>query len=324
MPRRPAATESRRPAAPSRRPQSRPSGPRPSGSRASGAGQPEGRRSAPPRTPAPRGAAAARPERGERPAPKKRVPVPEDDRPGAIRLQKLLSAAGVASRRTAESLIAEGRVTVNGVVVDTPGAKAVPDIDDVRVDDRRVKPAGRPRYIMLNKPSGYVTTRQDPEGRRTVMDLLGGVREYIYPVGRLDYDTEGLLLLTSDGDFAARLTHPRHEVPRVYEAIVVGVPDDAAIDELRRGVYLDNRRTAEADVTRGTTVKTGKVPTTKLVLTLHEGRNRQVREMCQRVGHPVRQLQRVRYGSLTLRGLPVGAWRDLRPEEVAALRKSSK
>jgi pseudouridine synthase len=252
------------------------------------------------------------------------VPVPEDDRPGAIRLQKLLSAAGVASRRTAESLIAEGRVTVNGVVVDTPGAKAVPDVDDVRVDDRRVKPAGRPRYIMLNKPSGYVTTRQDPEGRRTVMDLLGGVREYIYPVGRLDYDTEGLLLLTSDGDFAARLTHPRHEVPRVYEAIVAGVPDDAAIDELRRGVYLDNRRTAEADVTRGTTVKTGKVPTTKLVLTLHEGRNRQVREMCQRVGHPVRQLQRVRYGSLTLRGLPVGAWRDLRPEEVAALRKSSK
>jgi len=252
------------------------------------------------------------------------MPVPDDDRPGAIRLQKLLSAAGVASRRTAESLITEGRVTVNGAVVDTLGAKAVPDVDDVRVDDRRVKPAGRPRYIMLNKPSGFVTTRQDPEGRRTVMDLLGGVREYIYPVGRLDYDTEGLLLLTSDGDFAARLTHPRHEVARVYEAIVVGEPDDAAIDELRRGVYLDNRRTAEADVTRGATIKTGKVPTTKLILTLHEGRNRQVREMCARVGHPVRQLQRVRYGSLSLRGLPLGAWRDLRPEEVAALRKSSK
>jgi len=302
----------------------RPSSGRPPSRRGSSAGRPAARASAPPRTPAPRGAAAARPTRAEHPAPKKRTPVPGDDRPGAIRLQKLLSAAGVASRRTAESLIAEGRVTVNGVVVDTLGAKAVPDVDDVRVDDRRVKPAGRPRYIMLNKPSGYVTTRQDPEGRRTVMDLLGGVREYIYPVGRLDYDTEGLLLLTSDGDLAARLTHPRHEVPRVYEAIVVGVPDDAAVDELRRGVYLDNRRTAEADVTRGATVKAGKVPTTKLILTLHEGRNRQVREMCARVGHPVRQLQRVRYGSLTLRGLPVGAWRDLRPEEVAALRKSSK
>ncbi len=213
---------------------------------------------------------------------------------------------------------------MNGKVVDTLGAKAVPDVDDVRVDARRVKPAAKPRYIMLNKPSGFVTTRQDPEGRRTVMDLLGGVHEYIYPVGRLDYDTEGLLLLTSDGDFAARLTHPRHEVPRVYEAIVVGTPDDAAIDELRRGVYLDNRRTAEADVTRGITIKTGKVPTTKLILTLHEGRNRQVREMCARVGHPVRSLQRVRYGTLSLRGLPTGAWRDLRPEEVAALKASTK
>ncbi len=326
----PPRTPSRRPAAPSRRPQSRPSASRPSapraaGPRASGVGRPEGKPSAPPRTAAPRGAAASRPTRGDAPAPKKRrTPAPGDDRPGAIRLQKLLSAAGVASRRTAESLIAEGRVTVNGKVVDTLGAKAVPDVDDVRVDARRVKPAAKPRYIMLNKPSGFVTTRQDPEGRRTVMDLLGGVREYIYPVGRLDYDTEGLLLLTSDGDFAARLTHPRHEVARVYEAIVVGEPDDAAIDELRRGVYLDNRRTAAADVTRGATIKTGKAPTTKLILTLHEGRNRQVREMCARVGHPVRQLQRVRYGSLSLHGLPLGAWRDLRPEEVAALRKSSK
>jgi 23S rRNA pseudouridine2605 synthase len=326
----PPRTPSRRPAAPSRRPQSRPSASRPSapraaGPRASGVGRPEGKPSAPPRTAAPRGAAASRPTRGDAPAPKKRrTPAPGDDRPGAIRLQKLLSAAGVASRRTAESLIAEGRVTVNGKVVDTLGAKAVPDVDDVRVDARRVKPAAKPRYIMLNKPSGFVTTRQDPEGRRTVMDLLGGVREYIYPVGRLDYDTEGLLLLTSDGDFAARLTHPRHEVARVYEAIVVGEPGDAAIDELRRGVYLDNRRTAAADVTRGATIKTGKAPTTKLILTLHEGRNRQVREMCARVGHPVRQLQRVRYGSLSLHGLPLGAWRDLRPEEVAALRKSSK
>ena len=151
-----------------------------------------------------------------------------------------------------------------------------------------------------------MTTRRDPEGRRTVLDLLGGVREYVYPVGRLDYDTEGLLLLTSDGDLAARLTHPRHEVPRVYEAIVAGAPDDDAIDELRRGVYLDGRRTAEAGVTRGATIGKGRQQTTKLVLTLFEGRNRQVREMCARIGHPVRTLQRVSLGPLSLRGLAGG------------------
>jgi 23S rRNA pseudouridine2605 synthase len=268
-----------------------------------------------PRRPAAPAAAAPSPARS-----KPAKPPPDDDRPGAVRLQKLLSMAGVASRRTAEVLIAEGRVTVNGAVVTTLGAKAVPDVDTVKVDDRRIKPAARSRYILLNKPRGYVTTRRDPEGRRTVMDLLAGVREYVYPVGRLDYDTEGLLLLTSDGDLAARLTHPRHEVPRIYEAIVAGTPSDEAIEELRRGVFLDGRRTSEAGVTRGATVGKGREQTTKLVLTLFEGRNRQVREMCARVGHPVRTLQRVSLGPLTLRGLPVGAWRDLTPSEVAALR----
>jgi 23S rRNA pseudouridine2605 synthase len=227
-----------------------------------------------PRRPA---APAAAPPSPARSKPAK--PPPDDDRPGAVRLQKLLSMAGVASRRTAEVLIAEGRVTVNGAVVTTLGAKAVPDVDTVKVDDRRIKPAARSRYILLNKPRGYVTTRRDPEGRRTVMDLLAGVREYVYPVGRLDYDTEGLLLLTSDGDLAARLTHPRHEVPRIYEAIVAGTPSDEAIEELRRGVFLDGRRTSEAGVTRGATVGKGREQTTKLVLTLFEGRNRQVREM---------------------------------------------
>ncbi len=314
MPRRPTAPDSRRPAAASRRPSRGPSGP----------GRPAAKASAPPRTRAPRGAASARPERAEAPAPKKRAPAPPDDRPGAIRLQKLLSAAGIASRRTAESLISEGRVTVNGVVMDTLGAKAVPEVDDVRVDDRRVKAAGRQRYILLNKPRGYVTTRQDPEGRRTVMDLLGGVREYVYPVGRLDYDTEGLLLLTSDGDLAAKLTHPRHEVARVYEAIVMGEPSDSALDELRRGIFLDGRRTSEAGITRGSTVGKGRDHTTKIVLTLREGRNRQVREMCARIGHPVRTLQRVRMGPLSLRGLPTGHWRDLSAAEVAALRAATK
>lgn len=241
-----------------------------------------------------------------------------------MRLQKLLSAAGVASRRAAEQLIAEGRVTVNGEVVTTLGAKAIPGVDEVRLDDRRIKGPGRLRYLLLNKPRGYVTTRRDPQKRRTVLDLLQGIGDYVYPVGRLDYDTEGLLLLTSDGDLAARLTHPRHEVPRVYEAIVTGVPDDEAVEALRRGVVLDGRRTAETTVTRGATVRSGDTLTTKLVLTLREGRNRQVREMCARVGHPVRTLQRVRYGPLTLRGLPRGAWRDLTPAEVEALRAATR
>ena len=215
-------------------------------------------------------------------------------------------------------------MTVNGAVVDALGAKAVPEVDDVRVDGRRVKPVGRMRYILLNKPRGYVTTRSDPEGRRTVLDLLRAVREYVYPVGRLDYDTEGLLLLTSDGDLAARLTHPRHEVARVYEAIVAGEPSDEALDELRRGIYLDGRRTSEAVVTRGATVGKGRENTTKIVLTLREGRNRQVREMCARIGHPVRALQRVRLGPLSLRGLPTGHWRDLSPAEVQSLRAATR
>ena len=234
-------------------------------------------------------------------------------------MQKILAAAGLGSRRACEDLIRTGQVTVNGRIA-TLGTRADPTRDSIKVAGKRVGVSSQRRYLLLNKPRGYVTTRHDPEGRRTVLDLLGGVREYVYPVGRLDYDTEGLLLLTSDGDLAARLTHPRHEVPRIYEAIVAGTPSDAAIDELRRGVFLDGRRTSEAGVTRGATIGKGRQQTTKLVLTLFEGRNRQVREMCARIGHPVRTLQRVSLGSLTLRGLPVGAWRDLTPSEVAALR----
>src|SRR5262245_25092274 len=164
------------------------------------------------------------------------------------RLQKILSAAGVASRRAAETLIQEGRVTVNGETVTTLGTKADLDSDDVRVDGRRIKPVRRNRYILLNKPRGYITSRSDPERRPTVIDLLkeGGVREYIYPVGRLDYDSEGLLLLTTDGDLAARLTHPRHEVAREYEVRVRGVPDRHALDRLSRGVVVESQRTAPA------------------------------------------------------------------------------
>src|SRR5262245_35741867 len=146
-----------------------------------------------------------------------------------VRIQKLLSLAGVASRRAAETLMLDGRVEVNGEVVRTLGSKADPARDVIRVDGRTLRFDIRPRYILLNKPKGYVTTRRDPQGRRTVLDLLESVNEYVYPVGRLDYDSEGLLLLTSDGDLAARLMHPRHGVQRVYDAIVSGDPDDAAV-----------------------------------------------------------------------------------------------
>jgi 23S rRNA pseudouridine2605 synthase len=238
------------------------------------------------------------------------------------RLQKILSQAGVASRRAAEKLIAEGRVSVNGTTVREMGTKADPAADDIRVDGRRIKAAPTLRYILLNKPAGYVTTRSDPQRRPTVIDLLQGVREYVYPVGRLDYDTEGLLLLTNDGDLAATLTHPRHGVERVYEARVAGVPDGEAIERLRKGIPLDGRRTQPADV--DLLSRRSKGPEDRhawLRITIREGRNRQVRRMLEAVGHPVQTLARTRIGSLTDRQLRPGMWRELRPEEVRALKK---
>lgn len=237
-----------------------------------------------------------------------------------LRLQKILSQAGIASRRAAEKLIAEGRVSVNGTTMREMGTKADPATDIIRVDGRRIKPAEVLRYILLNKPAGYVTTRSDPQRRSTVIDLLRGVREYVYPVGRLDYDTEGLLLLTNDGDLAARLTHPRHGVERTYEARVVGVPDAEAIGRLRKGIPLDGRRTLPADVkllTRGRGDRDG-----VLVMTIREGRNRQVRRMCEAVGHPVRVLARTRIGPISDKCLKPGIWRDLTSEEIRALKNS--
>jgi 23S rRNA pseudouridine2605 synthase len=240
-----------------------------------------------------------------------------------LRLQKILSQAGIASRRAAEKLIVEGRVSVNGETVRELGTKADP-ADDIRVDGRRVKAAERKRYILLYKPAGYVTTRSDEKRRRTVLDLLNGVREYVYPVGRLDYDTEGLLLLTNDGDLAAQLTHPRHEVERTYEAKVAGMPDDDALERLRRGIPLDGKRTLPADATllsRGP-AKAGphREGTAVVRLTIREGRNRQVRRMLEAVGHPVQSLKRTRIGSLSDRYLGPGDWRDLSDAEIRKLR----
>ena len=243
------------------------------------------------------------------------------------RLQKILSQSGVASRRASEKLIADGRVTVNGRTVLEMGTKADPAVDDIRVDGRRLKKE-RPRYILLNKPAGFVTTRSDPQRRRTVLDLLTGVREYVYPVGRLDYDTEGLLLLTNDGDLAARLTHPRHGVDRTYEAHVAGIPDREAIERLRNGIPLDGRRTSPANVVllnkAASTRPAGrKEPEGVLLITIREGRNRQVRRMCEAVGHPVRKLTRKRIGPLTDRRLRPGEWRELTAEEVRALERAA-
>lgn len=248
-----------------------------------------------------------------------------NDRSG-VRLQKLLSQAGIASRRSAEKLIAEGRVTVNGRTIREMGVKADPAVDDIRVDGRRLRQPERLRYILLNKPAGFVTTRSDPARRPTVMDLLAGVREYVYPVGRLDYDTEGLLLLTNDGDLAARLTHPRHEVERTYEATVAGTPDQEAVERLRRGIPLDGRRTMPAEVAlvgHGKAPRKG-TPYGFLVITIREGRNRQVRRMCEAVGHPVQKLRRVRIGPISDRRLRPGEWRELTLVEVKKLKVESR
>ena len=239
------------------------------------------------------------------------------------RLQKILSQAGVASRRAAERLMLEGRVSVNGEPVRELGTKADPVSDDIRVDGRRIKRAARPRYILLNKPRGYVTTRSDPQQRPTVIDLLARTgaltsQEYVDPVGRLDYDSEGLLILTNDGDLAARLTHPRHEVPRVYEVVVAGVPHDHEIDRLRRGMVIDGRRTAPASVM----IQPGdrKRGSMTLQITIKEGRDRQVRKMCESIGHPVDRLRRIAIGPIKDQRLKPGQWRDLTPDEVRKLK----
>ena len=239
---------------------------------------------------------------------------------GLVRLQKVLSAAGVASRRAAEQLIADGRVTVNGSTVRQPGTRADPVRDDVRVDGRRIAREVRSRYVLLYKPRGYVTTRSDPHRRKTVLDLVPDVREYVYPVGRLDYDSEGLLLLTNDGALAALLTHPRHGVVRVYEATVRGVPSGARLRRLAAGVEIDGHPTGPAEVRMLRGGAPGRTDEARVRIVIREGRNRQVRRMFDAIGHPVRRLRRTRLGPISLGGLRPGAARDLTPAEVSALR----
>jgi pseudouridine synthase len=239
------------------------------------------------------------------------------------RLQKILSAAGISSRRASEAMILEGRVSVNGKTVTELGSKADPDTDDIRVDGRRVKKPASRRYILMYKPRGYITSRSDPEQRPTVIDLLakGGVRDYVYPVGRLDYESEGLLILTSDGDLAERLMHPSHEVGREYHVRVRGVPDEHAMDRLARGIVLDSRKTAPAKVEVLKVIEGTHGDDAMLSIEIHEGRNRQVRRMCEAVGHPVVRLRRVRIGPIHDEHIRPGEFRDLDEREVAALKR---
>lgn len=243
-----------------------------------------------------------------------------------IRLQKILSAAGIASRRAAEAYITDGRVSVNGETVSQLGSKADPETDDIRVDGRRVKASERRLYILMYKPRGYITSRSDPQRRPTVVDLLakGGVRDYVYPVGRLDYESEGLLLLTSDGDLAARLTHPSHEVEREYQVKVLGIPDDHDLDRLARGIVIDGRRTLPAEVRVLKAAETAGSQHALLSIVVKEGRNRQVRNMCEAVGHPVDRLKRVRIGPIKDEHIRPGEFRELDTKEIAALQRSAR
>lgn len=231
-----------------------------------------------------------------------------------VRLQKYIADCGVASRRKAEELIQQRRVKVNGTLVTEMGIK-VSDADLVEVDGRVIKPENKKVYIMLNKPSGYVTTVKDQFGRPTVIDLLKGVRERVFPVGRLDYETTGLLILTNDGDFAYKMTHPKHKIEKTYLATVAGIPTDEEISRFERGLKIEDYITAPAKLK----IITKKERTCVVEVTIHEGRNRQVRKMCEAIGHPVLSLKRISLGKLTLGNLAEGNWRELTQDEVKSL-----
>jgi 23S rRNA pseudouridine2605 synthase len=229
------------------------------------------------------------------------------------RLQKILSRAGIASRRGAEQVMSEGRVTVNGETVRELGTKADVAADDIRVDGVRIKPPQEPVYLLLYKPRGVVTTRHDPQGRATVMDLVPPVQG-LFPVGRLDVGTEGLLILTNDGAFAERVSHPRYEVPRVYQAKVRDVPTQETLARLTAGVRVDGERLA-AD-----RVKLLEADNNSWVeIQLHEGKNHEVRRLMEAVGHPVSKLKRISIGPVGARGLGPGQFRHLTPHEIRAL-----
>ena len=241
------------------------------------------------------------------------------------RLQKIISRSGRGSRRQAEEWIVAGRVTVNGHVVRELGSKADPDSAHVKVDGKSLRLSSRKVYLALHKPRNYMTTRMDPQGRPTVMDLLKGVKERVYPVGRLDYHSEGLLLLTNDGDFANHLTSTAHGVPKTYWAKVSGIPAAKDLDKLRQGILLAGRRTLPATIrslrspggkTSASRTSRAEPPNPWYEIILREGKQNQIRNMFARIGHPVSKLKRVKIGTLALGTLARGRYRHLSPAEV--------
>ena len=245
----------------------------------------------------------------------------DGDQEGRVRLQKFLARAGVASRRASERYIEDGRVAVNGNVVTELGTKVLPGVDEVSVDGVPIRQAAQETTLMLNKPAGYLTSMKDPQGRHCVAELVP-TDEYpgLYPLGRLDYDTTGLLLFSTDGELGNAVLHPSHHVDKTYRALVKGTPSKESLARLRAGVELEDGLTQPAKV--GVVGRKGK--NTYLDLTIHEGKKRQVKRMCEAIGHPVIGLHRSSFGPLELGNLPMGGYRVLGSDEVAALRRASK
>jgi len=236
-----------------------------------------------------------------------------------IRLNKYLSQSGVASRREADRLIQSGRVRVNGKVVSTLGLKIDDTEDLVEVGGQKITIKKNLVYLALNKPVGYVVSRKDPAGRPTVMDLIPKSMQYLYPVGRLDYNSRGLLLLTNDGELAFRLMHPRYEIKKVYLVEVQGNPGKETIEKLRKGIFLEGKKTAPALVSK----LRGSPDRALMKIEIKEGRKREIRKMCAAVVHPVLDLQRIEIGGVKLDRLKPGKWRDLTTREVDLLKSKT-
>ena len=233
-----------------------------------------------------------------------------------IRINKYLSLCGVTSRRGAEALIAEGRISINESRLEKPGAVIDEATDIVKVDGVIVAPVDVKVYVLLNKPASVMTTLHDPFKRKTILNFLKKLPDRVYPVGRLDFDTEGVLLLTNDGDLAYRLAHPRYQVPKVYEALVKGQFSRESADKMLRGIKLEDGATGKARADILGFVKS----MTRVRMTLTEGRKREVKQLCKAVGHPVERLRRVEYAGITARNLAIGEWRYLSSSEISRLK----